>query len=136
MKYLFHIPNKMVTAKCFASCNIFWSCKILIYKITSLVLKSCHLWKILPYLQITHTYIHLSIYIYIYLSSLGFPGGSDSKESACNTGDLSLIPGPGRFPGEEIGYPLQYSCLENSTYRGGWWATVHGITKNRTQLTD
>ena len=48
---------------------------------------------------------------------MGFPGGSDggiSKESACNSGDLGLIPGSGRSPGEGNGYPLQYSCLENS----------------------
>ena len=44
----------------------------------------------------------------------GFPGGSDSKESACTAGDLSLIPESGRFPGEGNGYPLQYSYLENS----------------------
>ena len=44
---------------------------------------------------------------------MGFPGGSDSKESACNVGDLGLIPGLGRFPGGEHGNPLQYSCLEN-----------------------
>ena len=44
----------------------------------------------------------------------GFPGGSDSKESACNVGDPGLIPGSGRFPGKENGNPLQCSCLENS----------------------
>ena len=45
---------------------------------------------------------------------MGFPGGSDGKESACNVGDLDLIPGWGRSPGEGNGYPLQYSGLENS----------------------
>ena len=45
---------------------------------------------------------------------LGFPGGSDAKESACNAGDLGLIPESGRYPGEENGYSLQYSGLENS----------------------
>ena len=44
---------------------------------------------------------------------MGFPGGSDSKESACNVGDLGSIPGLGRSPGEVHGNPLQYSCLEN-----------------------
>ena len=44
---------------------------------------------------------------------MGFPGGSDGKESACNAGDLGSIPGSGRSPGEGNGYPLQYSCLEN-----------------------
>ena len=50
----------------------------------------------------------------------GFPGVSDSKESACNVGDLGLIPGSGRAPGEGNGYPLQDSCLENSMDRGAW----------------
>ena len=54
---------------------------------------------------------------------MGFPGGSDSKESACNAGDLSLIPGSGRSPGEGNGYPRQYSCLENPTDCGAWRAT-------------
>ena len=48
---------------------------------------------------------------------LHFPGGSDGKESACNAGDTGLIPGLGKSPGEENGYPLQYSCLENSMDR-------------------
>ena len=65
---------------------------------------------------------------------MGFPGGSDSKESAGNAGNLGLIPGLGRSPGEGIGYPLQYSGLENSMYRGAWRATVHRITKSRTGL--
>jgi len=52
----------------------------------------------------------------------GLPGGSDSKESTYNSGDPGLIPGLGRSPGEENGYPLKYSCLENSMNRGAWWA--------------
>ena len=52
--------------------------------------------------------------------SFNFPGGSNGKESACNAGDLNLIPGLGRAPGEGNGYPLQYSCLENSMDRGAW----------------
>ena len=51
-------------------------------------------------------------------SSILLYGGSDSKEPACNAGDLGSIPGSGRFPGEGNGYPLQYSCLENSMNRG------------------
>ena len=51
---------------------------------------------------------------------LGFPGGSDGKVSARNVGDLGLIPGLGRSPGEGNGNPLQYSCLENSMDRGPW----------------
>ena len=49
---------------------------------------------------------------------LGFPGGSDGKESACNAGDSGLIPWSGKLPGEGNGYPLQYSHLENSMDRG------------------
>ena len=61
---------------------------------------------------------------------LGFPGGSDGKESACHGGDLGLIPGSGRPPGEGNGNPFQYSCLENPMYTGIWQATVHGVTKS------
>ena len=64
----------------------------------------------------------------------GFPGGSDSKASACNAGDLGLIPGLGRSPGEGNGNPLQYSCLENPMDGGAWWAAVHGVAKSRTLL--
>ena len=67
---------------------------------------------------------------------MGFPGGSDGKESACNAGDAGLIPGSERSPGEGNSNPLQYSCLENSTDRGAWLATVHGVTKSWTQLSD
>ena len=59
----------------------------------------------------------------------GFPGGSDSKESACNVGDPGLIPGSGRPPGEGNGYPLQYSCLENPVNKRAWWVTVHGVSE-------
>ena len=52
------------------------------------------------------------------LPSMGFPGGSDGKESACNAGDLGSVPGLGRSLGEGKGYPPQYSCLENSVDRG------------------
>ena len=64
----------------------------------------------------------------------GKNNGSDGKESACNVGDLGLIPGWGRSPGEGIGNPLQDSCLENPMDRGTWRATVHGVAKSRTQL--
>ena len=65
---------------------------------------------------------------------MGFFGGSDGKESACNTVDLSLVLGPGRSPGEGNGNPLPYSYLGNPTDRGAWWATAHGVTKSQTQL--
>ena len=67
------------------------------------------------------------------LGSLCFPGGSESKESTCNAGDLGLIPWSGRSLGEGNGTPLQYSCLENPMDRGAWWATVHGVTENQTR---
>ena len=62
------------------------------------------------------------------LSLWGFPRGSKGEESARNAGDLGSIAGWGRSPREGNGYPLQYSCLENSMDRGAWWATVHGIS--------
>ena len=67
---------------------------------------------------------------------LGFPGGSDGKESACNAGDVGSIPGSERFPGEGNGNPFQYSCLENPMDRGAWWAVVHGVTKSQKWLRD
>ena len=60
---------------------------------------------------------------------LGFPGGSDGKESVCNVGDLGLIPVLGRPSGEGNGNPFQYSCLENPIDGGAWRATVHGGCK-------
>ena len=66
--------------------------------------------------------------------SLGFPGGSGSKESACNAGNLGSIFGSGRSSGEGKGNPLQYSRLENFMDRGAWRATVHGVTKSWTRL--
>ena len=64
----------------------------------------------------------------------GFPGGSEVKASACNVGNLGLIPGSGRSPGEGNGNPLQYSCLENPMDGGAWWAPVHSVAKSRTRL--
>ena len=66
----------------------------------------------------------------------GFPDGSDDKESTCSAGALGSIPGLGRSPGERNGNPLQYSCLENPMDRGAWRATVHGVAKSRTRLSD
>ena len=64
--------------------------------------------------------------------SVGFPCGLDSKESSCNAEDLDSIPGLGRSPGEGNGYPLQYSCLENSKDRGTWRITVQGVAMSLT----
>ena len=66
--------------------------------------------------------------------SMKFSGGSDGKESTCIVGDLDLILGLARSPGGGHGNPLHYSCLENPMDRGAWQATVHRVTKSRTQL--
>ena len=66
----------------------------------------------------------------------GFPHNSDGRGSTCKAGDMSSFPGSGRSLGEESGYPLQYSCMENPTDRGAWQATVHGVTKTWTRLSD
>ena len=65
------------------------------------------------------------------MSLLGFPGGSDGKETACNVGEPGSIPGSGRSPKEGNGYPLQYSHLENPMARGAWQSIVHGVSKSR-----
>ena len=75
-------------------------------------------------------YIHIHI-IGTYADIWGFPGGSASKESACNVGDLGSIPGLGRSPGEGKGYPLQYFGLENSMD-----CTVYGVIKSQIQLSN
>ena len=64
---------------------------------------------------------------YIFMCPRGSPGGSNSKEFACNAGDPGSIPGSGRVPGEGSGNPLQYSCLENSMDREAWWVTVYEV---------
>ena len=65
----------------------------------------------------------------LFLLGMGFSGGSDGKESVCDAGDLGLIPESRRSLGEGNGYPLQYSCLENSMDRRAWQAAVHEFTK-------
>ena len=62
----------------------------------------------------------------------GFPDDSNGKESACNAGDLGLIPESGRSPGEGNGNPLQHSCVEDPMDRGAWWATVHSVAESDT----
>ena len=71
-------------------------------------------------------------FLYCYWATLGFPGCSEDKVSACNAGDQGSIPGLGRSPGEGNGNPLQYSCLENPMDRGAWQATVHRVAKSWT----
>ena len=66
--------------------------------------------------------------------SAGFPGSSAGKESTCNAGDPSMIPGLGRSTGEGKGHPLQYSCLEKPMVREAWQATVHGVGRVQRNL--
>ena len=81
--------------------------------------------------------LYLSFFLFpfeeLYLQDL--PCSSDSKESACNAGDLGSIPGSGRSFREENSNPLQDSCLKNPVDRGAWWATVRGVARVRHNLT-
>ena len=67
---------------------------------------------------------------------LAFPGGSAGKESTCSVGDLGSVPGLGRSPGEGKGYPVQYSCLEDSMNGVALSATDHSVSKSQTRLSD
>ena len=85
-----------------------------------------------------HSWLERPAIILVCLFSIttSFPGGLDSKESACSVGDPGSIAGSGRSPGEGNGNPLQYSCLENPMDGGAWQATVHRVTKSQTQLSN
>ena len=81
--------------------------------------------------------------IHYCIRSVGLPGGSVGKESACNAGDIGLIPGSGRSPKRGNGNPLQYSCLENPVDGGTWWPVVspwghkrvrHGLATEQQQI--
>ena len=87
-------------------------------------------WKIILY---THTHIHTDIHIHTHTAPLI---SQMIKHLPANEGDPRLIPGVGRSPGKGNGNPLQYSCLGNPMVRGAWWATVHGVAKSRTQLSN
>ena len=63
-----------------------------------------------------------------------WPSSKESTYGAGDVGDMGSIPGVGKSPGGRHGNPLQYSCLENHMDRGAWWATIHRVTKNQTQL--
>ena len=71
-----------------------------------------------------------SLLLFLFRWSFYFPGGSDVKASACNVGDLGLIPVLGRSPGEGNGNPFKYSCPENPTDRRAWQAIVHGVIES------
>ena len=95
-------------------------------------------WTGLRWLSSTCTHarcFHITVINFL-VHKMGFPGGSDSKASACNVGDLGLIPGLGRSHVEGNGNPFQYSCLENYMDRGAWRATVYGIPKSQAKLSD
>ena len=66
----------------------------------------------------------------------GLPGGSAWENVPAGTEDTSSIPGSGKSPGEGNGNPLQYSCLGNPMDRGAWWASVPGVTRSRTRLSN
>ena len=94
-------------------------------------------WDILIFIQYLLVVSDMKLSIkYTAINRRGFTGGSDGKESACNAGDLGLIPGLGRSPGEENGNPLQYSWLENFMDRGTWQATIHRVAKSWTWLSN
>ena len=83
-------------------------------------------------IQLKQLSIHCALVVHI----LGFPGSSVVKNLPANAGDVGSIPGLGRSLGGGHGNPLQDSCLENPMDRGAWWATVHGVAKSRTQLSE
>ena len=91
------------------------------------------------YIYILRLYIYIYICICIYRQrekERDFSGGSDGKASAYNLGDWDSIPGLGKSPGEGNGNPLQSLSLENPMDGGAWWATVHGVGKSQTRLSD
>ena len=89
-------------------------------------------------LKVWGTYSHTckALLLLLLIRTNIFPGGSEVKASASNAGDLGSIPGSGRSPGEGNGNPLQYSCLEKPMDGEAWYATVHGVAKSRTRLSD
>ena len=94
---------------------------------------SCTCW---PFIYLLWRNIQVLYPCFNWLVFLLSPGGSEGKESACNAGDQGFIPGWGRSPGGGNRNPLQYSCLENSMDRRAWQATVHGVTKSQTWLSN
>ena len=80
------------------------------------------------YLAISSLSFYISV-LWWFLIPLGFPGGSDGKESAFSVGDLGSVPRLGRSPGEGNGYLLQDCCLEKSMDRETLWATIHGVAE-------
>ena len=94
------------------------------------------LWAVPPCGQIEEHIYSLLGHVPPALSRWGFPGGSGVKNPLATAGDAASIPGLGRSPGEGNGNPLQHSCLENPIDRGAWQATIHGVAKSPTWLSD
>ena len=82
------------------------------------------------------TFPKCSFYMYMFSFYIGVQGRPGSSAVNPNAGGMGSITGLGRSPGEGHGYPLLYSYLENPMNRGVWWATVHGVTKSRTRLSN
>ena len=96
---------------------------------------SCVFCVVSPCLDSSVFWGHISVFLSLTLLK-DFPGGSDSKESACNAGDPDSVPGLVRSPGEGNGNPLQYSCLETPMDREAWWATVRWVPKSWAVLSE
>ena len=107
------------------------SSRVLLHTIITVVQSASYVWLFAtPWTTACQAFLFCTI-----SWCLGFPGDSDGKESACNAGDLCLIPGSRRSPGERHDNPHKYSFLENSIPdRGAWWAIVYGVVKSQTQL--
>ena len=99
-------------------------------------LPASHLAHLLYLLNGFHTYYLLTSVVIASMQIVNTPGDSDGTESACNIGDLGSITGSGRSPGEGNGNPLQYSCQENPMNGEAWQATVPGVAKSRTRLSN
>ena len=101
-------------------------------------IQSCHLVTMICYSQVFLFICRFFVFFFCLLVHLNiFPGGSYGKESACSVGHLGSIPGLGRSPGEGHGNPLHFSwSLENPKDSGSWPATVHGVAKSQTRLSD
>ena len=92
---------------------------------------SLHVWKFM-----IHILLKPGLENFEHYFTRGFPGGSEGKASAWNAGGQGSVPWSERSPGEGNGNLLQYSCLENPMDRGAWWATVHGVAKSQTWLSN
>ena len=80
--------------------------------------------------------LYICLYFYLDIGISRLTLGFSMAQQVKRTGNAGSIPGLGRSPGDGNGNPLQYSCLENSKDRGAWWATVLGVTKNQTRLSN